>query len=230
MIKLLGKVPGRICVAVSGGSDSMSALNFLHNDGRRDVLALHFNHGTPHGEEAERFIVNYCKKNTIPLAVGQLTRQKLREESGEEFWRNERYSFFNDYSSFKKSVRSYDISHDSLAHFYYSNTPIITCHHLDDVVETWIFNSLHGNPMLIPYKRDNFIRPFLITEKATLTQWCQNKNVPYVTDSSNDDTSYMRNFIRHNIMPNALRVNPGLYKVIYKKIMNQYNSNHHVDC
>ena len=231
MIKLLGKIPKRVCIAVSGGPDSMSALNFLQNDGRRNVLALHFNHGTEHGEEAESFVVGYCNKNNIPLVVGKVTGEKPKEESKEEFWRNERYSFFNDYLSvFKEKIKSYNIDYDSLAHFYYSNTPIVTCHHLNDAVETWIFTALHGNPMLIPYKRDNYIRPFLLTEKETLVEWCENKDIPYVFDKSNEDTSYMRNFIRHVLMPKALRVNPGLYKVIYKKIINQYNSNCDTDC
>jgi tRNA(Ile)-lysidine synthase len=94
---------------------------------------------------------------------------------------------------------------------------------LDDVVETWIFTSLHGNPMLIPYKRDNFIRPFLTTRRGDFTNWCHDKDVQFVTDPSNLDEAYMRNFIRHTLLPNALIVNPGLHKVVKKKVLEQYN-------
>ncbi|MAG26853.1 tRNA lysidine(34) synthetase TilS [Candidatus Pacearchaeota archaeon] len=223
MIKLLGNIPNRIAVAVSGGPDSMAALSFFQNNGRREVMALYFNHGTEHAAEAEAFVVEYCKTNSVPLVVGNLSREKRKEESREEFWRNERYSFFNDYLWPKdREVKTYQVGYDFLTNFYYSNTPIVTCHHLDDAVETWIFTSLHGNSMLIPYKRDNFIRPLLTTRKDDLIVWCHNKNIPFVIDPSNLNTEYMRNFIRHTLLPNALRVNPGLHKVVKKKLEEAY--------
>ena len=103
------------------------------------------------------------------------------------------------------------------------NLPVITCHHLNDAVETWIFTSLHGKPRLIPHSRDNFLRPFLLSKKEAMINWCHNKGVPYAEDPSNLDTSYMRNYIRHVLMPNALNVNPGLHKVVYKKLKNSFN-------
>jgi tRNA(Ile)-lysidine synthase len=223
MVKLLGNIPNRVAVAVSGGPDSMAALNFLRNRGKREVLSLHFNHGTSHSAEAESLVSSYCADNNIPLVVGYLSRDKAKEESREEFWRNERYSFFNNYLWPKnREVNTYHVDYDSLTSFYYSNTPIITCHHLDDVVETWIFTSLHGNSMLIPYKRDNFIRPFLTARKDDFVEWCNRRDIPYVVDPSNMDTTYIRNFIRHTLLPNALKVNPGLHKVVKKKLEEAY--------
>ena len=99
------------------------------------------------------------------------------------------------------------------------NLPIITCHHLDDAVESWVFTSMHGNPFLIPHKRDNFIRPFLITEKSELSYWAITKNVPYISDPSNNETKYQRNYIRHKMMPHVLRINPGIKKTIKKKYL-----------
>jgi len=200
MIKLLGNVPNKIAIAVSGGPDSMAALDFLSR-GQRKILVLHFNHGTSHAKDAERCVYEYCVSKDIPCVVGNISRDKYKSESQEEYWRNERYSFFSNYYDFK----------------------IITCHHLDDAVETWIFTSLHGNSMLIPYKRDNFIRPFLSTRKDDFVEWCHNKDVPFVIDPSNSDETYMRNFIRYTLLPNALTVNPGLHKVVKKKVLKQYN-------
>jgi tRNA(Ile)-lysidine synthase len=200
MIRLLGNVPNKIAIAVSGGPDSMAALSFFEKS-NREVLVLHFNHGSNHAKEAERLVSSYCNLREIPCVIGGISRDRLRGESQEEYWRNERYSFFSNYYDYKT----------------------ITCHHLDDAVETWIFTSLHGNPMLIPYMRDNFIRPFLATKKVDLTKWCDRKNIPYIVDPSNNDTTYMRNFIRHTLLPNALRVNPGLQKVVKKKIIEAYN-------
>ena len=62
MIKLQGKLPRQVYPACSGGVDSMVALHLKSNP---DVKVLHSN-GTGHGEEAEKFIVDYCRRNDIP--------------------------------------------------------------------------------------------------------------------------------------------------------------------
>ena len=225
MIKLIGSVPRTVCVAVSGGSDSMSALHFLRNNTSRTVIALYFNHGTEHADEAELFVRQYCHDNAIPLVTGKVTRSIENGESKEAYWRSERYRFFESWMSvggFTGDMKLWDQG-SFIRHF--SRAPIVTCHHLDDAVETWIFTSLHGQSRLIPYKRDNFIRPFLMTRKSELTYWCERHDVPYISDPSNDETMYMRNFIRHELMPKALHVNPGIHKVVRKKIEKEYKDN-----
>jgi tRNA(Ile)-lysidine synthase len=200
MIKLLGNIPQIIAIAVSGGPDSMAVLDFLSRS-KRDILVLYFNHGTDHAKDAEHLVTDYCGLKNIPYSIGNISRDKYKDESQEEYWRNERYSFFHNWCNYK----------------------VVTCHHLDDAVETWVFTSLHGNPMLIPYKRDNFLRPLLTTRKDNLVTWCDRKKVPYIIDPSNNNTDYMRNFIRHILLPNALVVNPGLHKVVKKKVLEEYN-------
>ena len=195
MIRSAVKIPIDVAVAVSGGPDSMAALDFIRR-GRKKVTALHFNHGTPFSSHAESIVVDYCNKYDIELKLGKLQSEPAPGESLENFWRIERYKFF-----------------DSV-----SDLPIITCHHLDDAVENWIFTSFHGNPMMIPLKRDQFLRPFLLTTKDVLMDWCDRKSVPYVHDPSNKDISFMRNFIRHEIISKVKLVNPGINKVIKKKI------------
>jgi len=195
MITTVVKIPKKVAVAVSGGPDSMAALDFLRR-GRNDVTALHFNHGTSHANDAQQLVVDYCKKYDIKLVVDRILLSPPSGESLENYWRLCRYAFFN-----MCNVKT-----------------IITCHHLDDAVENWIFTSLHGNPMMIPLARDQFIRPFLATSKEILIDWCDRKDVPYINDPSNLDVSFMRNYIRHEIVPRATRVNPGIKKVIKKKI------------
>ena len=222
MIKVLGRIPDTVCVAVSGGSDSMAALDFVLNNNRRKVVALHFNHGSDHADEAESFVKDYCKDKLIPLAIGRISRPIERGESREAYWRSERYKFFDNwFLSGELSSQIKGWNPDAFTK-YFSNAPIITCHHLDDAVETWVFTSLHGNPMLIPYARDSFLRPLLTTRKDVLTKWCKRKGVPFINDPSNDDISYMRNFIRHELMPKALGVNPGLHKVVKKKLESSF--------
>ena len=195
MIRSAVKIPINVAIAVSGGPDSMAVLDFIRR-GRKKVTALHFNHNTSSSLCAEEIVSTYCSKYDVELKLGKLQSEPEPGESLENFWRVERYKFFNSAT----------------------NLPIITCHHLDDAVENWIFTSFHGNPMMIPLKRDQFLRPFLLTTKDSLLEWCDRKDVPYIHDPSNNDISFMRNFIRHEIISRVKFVNPGINKVIKKKI------------
>jgi len=200
-IELLGKIPNKIGIAVSGGPDSMAALDFCRQ-GKKNVTVYHFNHGTEHGEEAEVFVRKYCYEKEIPLIIGHIKCFRDREacESPEEYWRNARYNFLDQYSE----------------------VPIVMCQQLDDQVENWIFTSLRGNPRLIPYSRAHYIRPFLLTRKSTLINWCERKGVPYLIDPGNFSDDYARSLIRNKIVPEAIRVNPGLHTVIKKKVIQEY--------
>ena len=176
----------------------MAALDFLSR--RKEVLVLHFNHGTPHSDAAEKVVTEYCKKNELWCVTGDIGNDKPPiGASLEDFWRKKRYQFFEENAS---------------------GLSVVTCHHLDDVVETWLFTSMHGDPRLIPSKRGRYLRPFLTTRKAVLEDWCEHKSIPCVFDPSNDDVRFMRNYIRHELVPRVTRVNPGIHKVLRKKIIN----------
>lgn len=199
-IRILNKIPREINVAVSGGVDSMAVLDFLSRG--KKVRAMYFNHGTEYGERCEKFLVDYCKIKDIELCIGKYGERDL-SKSKEEDWRDQRYSFLESNNLGNK---------------------IITCHHLDDVIETWIFSSLHGMSKLIPYRRNEVIRPFLLNKKDVFYNWCDRKKIPYIEDPSNKDDDYMRNYIRNNIVKHALVINPGLHKNLKKKII-ELNSN-----
>tara|TARA_R110002020_G_scaffold29483_1_gene92908 strand:+ start:1819 stop:2439 length:621 start_codon:yes stop_codon:yes gene_type:complete len=200
MIRIIGKIPSRVTVACSGGVDSMAVVNFLL-EGRRKVDLAFFNHDTYHSKEAEAFVKKFAGKNKLTLTVGRVKGTKGRR-SLEEFWREERYRFL-----------------ESLGSRY-----IITCHHLDDVVETWLFTSFHGDPKLIPHGRgDKIYRPFLMTEKSSILDYAERKKLDWIEDPSNRMTkNIMRNHIRHNVMPEVLKVNPGIRKTIRKKLIEIY--------
>ena len=193
MIKVLGNIPkGEFGLACSGGVDSMAIANFLLNGGYYPNI-LYFNHNTENGDKAEELVTKYCRTHNLKLFVG---RTDLSPKSNKEkIWSDLRYEFFSQF-----------------------DFPIITCHHLDDCVETYIFSCLRGFQSVIPYSRGNVIRPFLLNEKSVFYKWCQDKNVPFVEDESNLSVDYSRNRIRHNILPEALLVNPGLKTVVKKMI------------
>jgi len=199
MIRILNKIPKKVSIACSGGPDSMAILDFLRK-GSREIDVVHFYHKTSHSSLALEVVEKYCKEFDLRLIVDEISREKNKDESQEEFWRNERIKF----------LRQID-------------NPVITGHNLDDVIEWWIFTSLHGDPRLIPYRHDNIIRPFLMTKKSILLEWANDKGVPFVCDPSNKDLKYARSRIRNAIIPQTLAINPGFHKVLKKKIENEFS-------
>jgi tRNA(Ile)-lysidine synthase len=77
---------------------------------------------------------------------------------------------------------------------------------------------------MIPYKRgDRIYRPFLMTEKKEILNYAERQDVEWIEDPSNRMTkNIMRNHIRHNVMPEVLKVNPGIRKTIRKKLIEIY--------
>ncbi len=172
----------------------MVVLDFLLR-GRKDVRVAYFNHGTAHGDQAENYLTEYCKQQELELVVGKISDAKRPNESPEEYWRNQRLNWLH-------SLKS----------------PVVTGHHLDDAVEWWIFSSLNGCSRLIPLRNKNIIRPFLLTPKREIIEWSKRKEVSFVDDPSNEYLRYARNRIRHKIMPEVLKINPGIHTVVRKKI------------
>ena len=199
MIRIIGKIPSNVVVACSGGVDSMAITHFLLQ-GRRKVKLAYFNHDTFHSHQAQKFIENYANEKKIDLFIGRVVGNKGKR-SMEEFWRDERYNFFN------KINKNF----------------LITCHHLDDAVETWVMSAMHGQCKLIPYQRGQKIfRPFLMTSKKSIKEYADRKGINWVEDPSNSRTEYIRNHIRHSLMPGILKVNPGIRTMIRKKLIETY--------
>jgi tRNA(Ile)-lysidine synthase len=196
MIKLLLPVPKQIYLACSGGVDSIGALTFLTNRARRSVKPVFFDHGTETSKKALAFLLN----QEYDVLVGSIQRAKHRKESWEEYWRDQRYRYF--------------MSLDQ---------DIITCHHLNDAIETWILSSINGDGKIIPYRRRlNFgfaIRPFLLTTKDKLKEICLQEKKEWIEDETNNDLSHPRNRVRHVILPEILKINKGIDKVIRKKYL-----------
>ena len=201
MIHWFGKVkPSEIpAVACSGGMDSMVLLEFLRKAGHKPGI-LFFHHKTKNSEKAHKFLLEYSLKHNIAMETGYLTSEKPKDKSPEEFWREERYEFL------WKWAKTF-------------GGGIGMAHNLNDAVETWLFNMFHtGKGYTIPYSRLTIVRPLLITSRAEIEEWANNNNVPHCEDESNADLKYMRNRIRHVILPEVLKVNPGLFTVVKKHL------------
>ena len=192
MIKLACPIPREVTLAFSGGKDSVAALNFLLR-GKRKVVLAYFNHETTHGHRAEQFIVRLAGHHGLDLKLGSYVDKGDGKKPSEADWREQRYDFFRSLGG-----------------------TILTAHHLNDAAEWWLFTSMRGNPRVMPVSRKDpdIIRPFIKTPKETFHKIT--KPEIWVEDPSNSDFNYSRNRIRHEIMPSALKVNPGFLTNVRK--------------
>jgi tRNA(Ile)-lysidine synthase len=193
-MKIITPLPRNPIIAMSGGVDSMVLAGFI---GRHfQFKAAFFNHGTHQDGEAEKFVIDFCQKNNVELFLGKIETEIVSNKESQ--WRDARYSFFN--------------SLDGI---------VLTGHHLDDCVETYLWSMLHGNPKVIPYIRGNVVRPLLRCKKQEILEWAVRNNVEWFEDDSNQSLDHTRNYVRHELMPKALVVNPGLHKVVDRFVQKQ---------
>lgn len=197
-LKLLGNIPNKVGLAFSGGSDSVFALDFLRRS--KEVILVHFIHGKDEFSQRElEFTRETAKLHDLELILSYIPDRQPKKESKEVYWRTNRYAFFH----------SLEI-------------PIITAHHLDDAVETYVMTCLHGQGRIIPYSNRNVIRPFLLTSKTEILNWLERKELSYLKDPSNQDISIPRNRVRHKMMEDILHINPGIHKVVSNKVLARY--------
>lgn len=199
MFKLLTKIPRKINLAFSGGVDSLAAAHFLKR-GKHDLTLLHFNHGCQYSDEIERQCRERAESLSVPIIVGRMPEGSPNKgQSLEDFWRRARYRFLRSFPE-----------------------QFITCHHLDDAIESSIMSLLNnGVSTLIPVKDDKVLRPFLITKKSELQSYAKRHGLIEVPDPYNEDLRRQRNYIRKNVIPHILHTHPGYYKVITKRYLNE---------
>jgi tRNA(Ile)-lysidine synthase len=209
--------PGeRICVAVSGGADSVALLLTLHaaNAAKRDALgvglsAVHVHHGIRAAEESDAdlaFVRNLCKSLDVPLHIHHASipdRVLQTGETIEEAARAVRYEYFTSLIDAGEA------------------DAVLTAHTLDDQAETVLMKLLRGawteglsaiHPVVgVPGPRPGkILRPFLNTRRAEIEAFLNQLNQTWREDSTNTDTAYTRNRIRHELMPQLRRYNPSL--------------------
>ncbi len=199
------KNAGCVITAFSGGADSSCLLRLVDALAKKlcvTHVAAHVNHMI-RGEEADRdeaFCRETCESLGIPLYVLKFDVPAEAKKLGiglEECARDVRYSFFDEVS--KK------LTGDEKASL------IATAHNADDNLETIIFSMLrgcgtHGMCGIPPVRDGRYFRPLLYVGGDEIRAWCDENKVAYVTDSTNTDTDYTRNHIRHNIVPEMKKI------------------------
>ena len=188
--------PGdRVVCAVSGGADSMALLwsMYLLKDKLGITLeAAHFNHGL-RGAESDRdeqFVRDFCSRYDIPLHVGsgQVTAGKKGLEAAA---RDARYAYFDRLPG-----------------------KLATAHTADDNAETLLLHLVRGTGLKglggIAPVMGNRIRPMLTVTRQQVLALLEEYHISYVTDSSNHTDQFLRNRLRHHVIPLLKQENPKL--------------------
>ncbi len=205
MFKLVQPLPEKVLLACSGGVDSMVALHWLHR-GKKLAGILHMNHGTgTFANRAEDLVYEQCHKLDLPIRTRTLVDNPPVGESKEAWWRGQRYSFFNEASEQQNNIE------------------VVTAHNLNDCVEEYVINTMvRGRLGVISYRNGPVIRPFRTWSRPDIVRYAMKHDISYLTDPSNSDTRYLRNGIRHEVLPMITRmINPGLEGMIRRMIENE---------
>lgn len=188
--------PGdHVVCAVSGGADSIAllyALKLLSEKLQITVSAAHFNHRL-RGEESdadEAFVRSFCERHDIPLQVGsgQIVPGKKGLEAAA---RNARYAFLRSLPG-----------------------KIATAHTADDNAETVLLHMVRGTGLKglggISLVNGAVIRPLLGATRQDVIAFLQEYSLRHIHDSSNDTDQFLRNRLRHHVMPLLRQENPKI--------------------
>ena len=175
--------PGTYVLAVSGGVDSVVLLDILSKQKELDIVVAHFDHGirSESALDAE-FVEALAHKYGYEF---ETERVELGPDASEEVARNYRYAF----------LRRVAAEHHAIA--------IITAHHQDDVIETSMINLLRGTGRSgLNSLKDTkeLVRPLLSMAKGDLLKYAKENDLEWREDSTNENTKYLRNRIRHNVV------------------------------
>ncbi|MGV8826919.1 MAG: tRNA lysidine(34) synthetase TilS [Breznakibacter sp.] len=194
----------RILVGLSGGADSIALLEILLQLGYH-CQAAHCNFHL-RGEESDRdeaFVRQWCKNKEIPLHVVHFDTQQTARDQGisiEMAARQLRYNWFK--TLLEKEQLHY----------------LAIGHHADDSVETFFLNLTRGTGVRglsgIQYRNGQIIRPLLNLSRAEIETYCRHHNLEYVNDSTNAEEHYLRNKIRHSVVPVLKSINPAFLETM----------------
>ncbi|MCB0484922.1 MAG: tRNA lysidine(34) synthetase TilS [Flavobacteriaceae bacterium] len=189
----------KLLIAISGGIDSV-VLTHLFYELEYSISLAHCNFRL-RGKESdgdEAFVEDLAKKLDIPVFIKKFdTLQFASEEklSVQLAARKLRYDWFNELLHQKQ----YDY--------------LLTAHHADDAVETYLINLSRGTGLDgltgIPKQNGKIIRPLLPFSREQIEKYAKEQNIDWREDSTNEETKYLRNKIRHKIIPILKELNPN---------------------
>ena len=190
----------KVIVGLSGGADSMALLDILTLLGYQ-CIAAHCNFHL-RGEESDRdstFVKNWCKDIDIPFHSIDFDTTQYAEDKK---------------ISIEMAARELRFAWFEIERNHFEAEAITLAHHRDDSVETVLLNLVRGTGIKgltgISPKNGNIIRPLLCVSRDEIITYLNEREIPFVVDSTNLEDNYKRNFIRLNIIPQLEKINPSV--------------------
>ena len=162
----------------------MVLLDVLRQQPGLELVVAHFDHGIrPDSDRDRKLVEQTARKYGLEFTFAE---GHLGEDASESEARTARYAFL-----------------DAAMKQYYAQA-IITAHHQDDVLETIMINLIRGTGRLglsSLRSHDKLLRPFVAMQKATILQYAHEHAITWNEDSTNMSDAFLRNYLRHHIMP-----------------------------
>lgn len=198
----------RILLTVSGGVDSIVMCDLFHKAGIAfGVAHCNFKLRGKESDGDKKFVSELAKKYQVPFywkSFDTKPYSKNKKISIQMAARDLRYEWMKRLAKDKK----YDF--------------IATAHHLDDSIETFFINILRGTGIAglqgVPVAQGIIIRPLLFANKTKIREYAESENLTWREDSSNLTDKYLRNNIRHHLIPSLKKLNAGFEKTITKEL------------
>ncbi len=189
----------RILIAVSGGVDSCVMAHLFKQSGFECAIAhVNFQLRANDSEDDETFVSHLASDLQMPFYLHKVITSRLAEQSGESIQmlaRRIRYDFF------KEVIlrENYDF--------------IATGHNANDDFETALFHLIKSSNIHlipgIPRQNENIIRPLIYFSRSEIEVFARKNKITWREDKSNSETKYLRNKIRHKIIPEVENINPS---------------------
>ncbi len=200
----------RVLLAVSGGVDSVVMLDlFSKSNIEFAVVHCNFNLRGDESDGDEKFVEQLTRKYNVVYYPKQCDATKYADANSlsiQESARELRYAWFDDVCATQK--------------FDY----IAVAHNSNDRIETFFINLFRGAGITglsgIPITRGNIVRPLMFASRKQITEYSKNNNITYREDSSNSSDYYLRNKIRHKLIPSINIISPGFNSAAIKSINN----------
>ena len=195
-----------VIVGISGGADSVALLDVLVSlEGYHlKLVAAHLNHllRGAESDDDEAFVQKLSARYHVPCEIKRVDVDGLRRQESlslEEAGRIARYEFLHEMA----------LKHQADA--------IAIAHHADDQAETVLMRLIRGSAVtglaaMAPKTQEKLVRPLLCVTRREIEHYLERRRLSYRNDSSNADTAFLRNRIRHELIPVLATFNPAIVR------------------